>query len=377
MSPVALPTLRCEVAFGTGANPNAWTLDNTPFPVTLGPEFVDTYTNVSADVRAMKIYMGKSRELDQYQVGRTSVVLDNRARDFDPLNLSGPYVSGGETQVKPGRRLRCFLTHPTTLVEYQMYQGVVRNWGLDYTGKFDAVSHAYASDAMTELANTKVDLTTSAGASGTAMAEILAAAGIANREVDAGNSTLQAMTFAADALSAARVIEQSEQGTLYVEKDGTLTFLERHALLNETRHNTSQATFGAGNLSIHEIEIGYESDIVKNKATVTRGGGAAQEFSDDESIAEYGEKAMTLTGMASASDADALALATYLVAKNAEPAVRVKSITIMPQFHADLMTQALARRLLDRVTVQFAPFAPLVAYSKATLTDEAVEDPVN
>lgn len=576
----AAPTIRAEIAFGTGVNPAAWALGASPFPTTLAPAEIAVWTDVTEDLRRLVVNRGKSRDLDQYQVGRCILDLDNMGRAYDPLNVVGPhvtvddpmaeyleaignlvgywrldetsgtnavdssssghdgtyvgsptldaadldaegngapdfngttqYVSGSdaalpsgatarsivlrvnldvvnvtdqplfaygttfwsqailieannakvrvgkygtnasassgsiaastdttiavtisasgdityflqgvpagtatlaaintvlnqfrigdalagwglpstangrighvavfsdvltpaevaaihtrftadhrETQVKPGRRTRLFATHPVTLLEYQIFQGVVRDWVVDYTGGFDARAQAQASDQIAELANTKVGITTSAGLSGTAVREILAAAGIAAADVDDGNSTLQAMTFSTSALTALRTLEQSEQGHLFVEHDGLVMFLQRHALLTEDRHHTSQATFGAGTLELATSpDIAYESDVIRNRVSITRAGGTEQVAADAGSIVEYGERAMAITGLASASDPAALGLAEYLLARLSEPAVRVRSIRIAPQSHDDLMTQALSRRLLDRVTVSFTP----------------------
>jgi hypothetical protein len=48
-------------------------------------------------------------------------------------------------------------------------------------------------------------------------------------------------------------------------------------------------------------------------------------------------------------------MADYLLAQFKEPELRIRSITIAPQAHADLMTQALSRQVRDRITVAYAP----------------------
>lgn len=352
---VDAPTWTVEIAFSAGANPNAWTLGYTALPATLGEANTDVFTDVTADVRSINVQRGKSRELDQFNAGRATVVLDNRAREYDPLNLSGTHVSGGATLVKPGRRLRIRATHPTTATTYEVYRGTIRDWKLDYVKAFDGTATVHATDSLTDIANTKVSVTTSAAASGAVVKEVLDDAGISGYSTDTGASTLQAMTFGGTAMAALRVVEQTEQGVLYVEADGVITFLDRTALANDTRHTVSQATFGSGNLTIEHVDIGYESDVIKNRVVVTREDGTAQESSDADSITAYGERLMTLTGMATANDTDSLNLAGYLVSRLAEPQVRVRSIKFHPQKHADLMTQALSRKLLDLVTVTFAP----------------------
>lgn len=352
----APPSWRVEIAFETGANPSAWFLGVSRFPLALGDAAATTWTDVTSDCKAISVQRGKSRELEQYQAGRCVVELDNLGRDYDPLNLSGPHVADGVTLVKPGRRIRVFATHPVTEVEYPVFYGVVRDWDVDLSGAPDPIARCLATDAMFELANTKVGVTTSAALSGVVVGEILADAGIVNYDVDEGNSTLQATTFEGTAQAALRVVEQSEQGHLFVERDGSVVFLERHALLEQTRHNTSQATFGAGTLELGAPpDVRYESDLVKNHVLVTRAGGSEQEAIDSASVNEYGERLLSLSGLASEDDSAALALAQYLIGDRAQPAVRVRSITIAPQAHDDLMTQALARLLLDRVTVSWTP----------------------
>ena len=247
VTPVDMPTIALEVAFGAGANPDAWVLGYSPFPVTLGEALVDTYTDVIADVRGpLRIQRGKNRELEVFQPGRVSAALDNRGRDYDPLNLSGPYVSGGVTQILPGRRVRVKATHPTTGVTYDLFRGFARMWSPEYVGQHDATTTLVATDALTDLGRTDGALTLTAGLSGLSVAAVLADAGFSGYSVDAGQSTLAAVAVTGKALETLRNIERAEQGQFYVERDGVVTFLERHALLTDDRHTRPQAYFGAG-----------------------------------------------------------------------------------------------------------------------------------
>ena len=65
---IALPTFEVSVVFSAGANPAAWSLGNSPFPVTLGEPLLDIYTDVNAAnaMRSLTVSRGKSRELDQF-----------------------------------------------------------------------------------------------------------------------------------------------------------------------------------------------------------------------------------------------------------------------------------------------------------------------
>lgn len=352
-----MPTLRAEIAFATGANLDTWALGAGALGSTaaLGPADIDVYTDVAADLRTISIQRGKAREIDQYQVGIARLGLDNRSRDYDPLNLSGPYVSGGVTQIRPGRRCRILATHPTTLVEYPIYAGFVWEWALDYKGKFDSVATARAMDFMSNLSNVIVDVTTIAGETGQAVADVLDAAGVSGYSVAECDSTIQATHFTQSALAAIRTLEASEQGAFYVERDGVVQFANRHALLTESRSTTSQATFGTAPLDYEEIAITYESDLVKNSATLTRTGGVAQSASDATSVADYGTRSIALSGLANSTDSEVLGMASYFVNRWKDPKVRVTSISFSARKSPELMTEALSRRIRDRVTVEFSP----------------------
>jgi len=353
---VALPTLNVGIRFVGGADNDGWVLGTSALPVTLGePDDPSVYEDVYTDLRAFNMTRGRSRELEQYQAGSGTVVLDDRARVYDPLNLSGPHVANGVTQIQPGRRIRVTATHPTTSIVYDLFYGVIREWVLNSDG-FDATSVAQFSDPMTDLGRTKVSVVTSAAASGTAAIEVFSAANISRYDADAGIATLQATTFSnATALTALQNIALSEQGAVYADSAGYIQYDDRHAILTESRSNTSQCTFGTGNLPITSIVLDYSSDLIKNSVTATRTGGVAQTSTDATSITTYGERTYVLSDMMLADDTQTAATAGFIVTGYKDPAVRVREITVAPQEHADLMTAVLARELRDRVTVTFQP----------------------
>ncbi len=357
MTPTALPTFNVSVKWAAGADNDGWAIGSSALPVQLGePDDGSQYEDVNSDVRSITVRRGRSRELELYQAGSASIVLDNLSRAYDPLNLDGPHVDGGGTQVKPGRRIRVSATHPDTLIEYQLFAGVVRDWVSGYVHGFDATTTAQASDALTDLNGIIISIDTSAGASGVAAAEVLGAAGISRIDVDAGVASLQATSFtSASALAVMQSVTLSEQGALYANKSGVVQFDDRHAILKEARSNTSQFSFGTGNLPVLSISLDYSSDLIKNAVTVARTGGSPQTTIDSASIMEYGTRSLNLSGMMLSTDAQALETAAFVVNAYSEPAVRVRQITVAPQTHADLLTAVLSLELRDRVTVTFQP----------------------
>ena len=345
-----------EIAFSSVQNPDAWALGVSPFPTTLADPTTYVWSDVTPYCVGISVTRGKSKELDPYSVGRLSLRLRNQTRMFDPLNLAGPYVSGGVTQIKPGKPVRVRVTDPAGSVLYYLFRGTIKDWDLDYGADYEAFTVALASDAIADLL-AGVNLTTPAGTAGPAISAILADAGIGALAIDVGNTPVQAMTFTGTAGQAARVLEQTEQGHLYSDAEGGISFRGRQSLAVNPRSSTPQLSFGGGaaGLPYEKLGIAYESDAIKNKARVTRTGGVLQEAVNAASVAAYGERLIALTGMASATDTDALDLATYLVGFRGEPVVRFTEITFASDGAAGSLSAALSTRLLDRLRVWFMP----------------------
>ena len=103
---MAVPNTTVEIGFDLSSlggpfftldDPVQGVLDNTEF--TLGGTL---FYDVSQFLLGVQVARGRSRELDRYNAGQTNVVLDNRARTFDPLYSSSPYAG----QIVPHREIR-------------------------------------------------------------------------------------------------------------------------------------------------------------------------------------------------------------------------------------------------------------------------------
>lgn len=358
MAQVAVPVIGCWIGFDLTANAGSWVLGTGVLGTTaiLGPAYTTAYTDVGADVRSLTINRGKARERDAYQAGRLTVTLDNRTRDYDPANLSGPYVTGGVTDVKPGRLIYITATDPTTGIVERLFTGRIRNWKPGYTGTFDSEVVVEATDILTELATAELGgLVSTAAKMGNVASQIFVAAGVTNFAYDEGIFDAQSMTWNVKALAALRILELSEQGELFVETNGDVRFASQTSLVTETRSRVSQATFGAGSLKHEKNDLDYDSDRILNDVDLTRVGGVLQSATDADSIAFYGKKSLAATGLANLSDVDTLAIANQVLARYSEPELRFRSISFHPRKDGALMTQALTRRLRDRVTVTFSP----------------------
>jgi hypothetical protein len=113
------------------------------------------------------------------------------------------------------------------------------------------------------------------------------------------------------------ISDDAEAGRVYVSRDGDLTFDSR---LGNTLSGPSVIFKDDGTETAYSgLAIDFSTDQVINRSTVERVGGTAQTDSDATSITLYQTQAVSKTGSLLSTDAQALALAEYLLAPTPEP----------------------------------------------------------
>ena len=85
-----------------------------------------TWTDVTAYVRSVRTNRGRSNELDDFQAGTATIVLENTDRRFDPDYASGAYYPN----VKVRRQIKVEGVYSATT--YPVFRGVVQSWGQDW-----------------------------------------------------------------------------------------------------------------------------------------------------------------------------------------------------------------------------------------------------
>lgn len=353
-----LVTLTAEVALSAATSVyGAW--NSGIWDTSLwGPDVV--FTDVSSYVRSISTDRGFSRGVQSWQAGTARVVLNNRDGRFSPANLSGPYVSGGITQIRPLRPIRITATYLG--VTYPVYRGYVLSWTESWTGgavgKGDSVTTLACADEFTRLAavdGMEVSPVGSGEMTGSRVHRVLDAAGhTGDRDIDVGVNTLQATDLSDKTLSELENAMKAEGGALYVDAAGAVVFDQQTALIDNTRSVTSQATFaddGTG-LPYADAEVAYDSDLVVNWAAFTPTGGTTQSVFDATSRALYGDRRSTETALICETDGQALALAQWVVQQYKDPEYRFTSITVKPRrAPSTLWPQVLGRLVRDQITV--------------------------
>jgi len=278
--------------------------------------------DITSDVFSVSVRRGRSRWLDDVQAGVCSVSVENRDRDYDPTG-GGTY----STDIVPGKRL-VIKTGGTTI-----FTGDIDDWNLDYTIDGDATATAVASDYLSLLGRTKLnEFTATSQLSGERLEAILDRGEVdfpvADRDIDDGVTTLQADTVSAgtDVATYAKLVERTEGGRLFVAADGKLTFRNRRTAIPSTASATFDDT--GSNIPYSAIGVQVGSELLFNRATVTRAGGNVQDADNATSQDAYGIRTLNYDNLLFTSDTDSQDFADFLVSRYGTPRARFETLEV-------------------------------------------------
>ena len=240
-----------------------------------------------------------------------------------------------------------------------VFTGKVEDWDFDYNVTGDSVAIAKSADGYSELARTEIDsFTASVQTSGARINSVLDLAEVnwpaSLRNIDTGDVTLASASITAptNTLEYLRDIEQAEFGALFVDKSGLLNFNER----TSNRAYTSVAFSDNGGIPFTDIQVAYGTEQIKNRVTINRPGGSLITVDDTQSIADFGVISYDLPDTLLEDDGQATDLATLLVERYAQPALRITRIGVdLRAITAGQVSSLLDLELGDVVTVTFTP----------------------
>lgn len=313
-------------------------LDGTTYTLATGWRDVTDY------VFGVSTSRGRNRDLEKFNAGSGSVQLRNESRMFDPLNTSSPFYE----ELVPRRAVRVFTN------EVQQFHGLVESWRLTYSPSGESVAEVSMSDGFELLANQELDLVVSEQLSGARVTAVLNDIGwpVADRDLDAGLSTVAAGTATGAALAYLQLVESSEAGLLFIGKDGQLVFKERNSF-SSGFIPVVFADDGTG-VPFSAAEVTYGTDLLFNQVSVTYPGGTAV-ADNTSSQTKYGVISQTVETLL-ASGTTAQDYASYYVGEYGEPEYRFSSIEVtLSGCDATQVGDMLALEIGDLVQIRFTP----------------------
>lgn len=329
------PDTRVRIAFdlSAGGVGDFFTLDDSvKGELDTGPFGLagDILEDVTSEVEAVTVRRGRSRELERYQAGAATIVLDNSQRKYDPA--AGTAITPFGASMRPRKAIT------VTTAGLPVFNGVVDDWDLDYRLNGDHVASVKATDGFVFLANQEIlPHTTTAQTTGERIEAIIDRPEIAwpagRRDIDSGVATVQADAIGGtanaapvNALQYLQKVDEAEQGALFISANGELTFRDRSSLQILT--STKFADDGSG-IPFTAIEAQYGSESLRNRITVTRLNGGTAVASDATSIDDYGAIDFELRDVLLADDTQAQSLANVILARFKEPLLRVDGIEVV------------------------------------------------
>jgi len=296
-------------------DPVAGVLDNTEY--TLGGT---VFNDITDRMISASVSRGKNRDLDRFNAGSLQVVLNNNDRAFDPNYAPSPFAGS----IIPRREVR------VTVDGERVIETTIDDWNFAYDPDGNSRAEIQATDDFTLLARqVLVSGTATPQLSGARVTEVLDQENVVwpadKRNIDTGVSTLGADFIEGNVLSYLQKISDSEQGLLFIGKNGDLVFRDR---LDATPTSTTITEFkddGTG-IPFTLTAVNYGSELLYNEAIVTSLAGTATANNDRSRIA-YGVSAYQLETLVS-TQVQLQNLADFLVQKYGDPEYRFETIQV-------------------------------------------------
>jgi len=300
-------------------------LNNTEYVL----DGVSQYASVMDGTIGLTAKRGRQNTGDQFAYGTMSFTLNDTYADgvFNPFDTTSPYYDPANDQpgLAPLRQVR-FSRYDSLNVKKYLWVGYIVNYDYTFTlGGLDTVT-VNCADFSYQLGQTFLaEWNVTEQLSSVRFDDLLDLPEVAytgTRSIETGVATLggsAAYTVAnGTSVSAyANKINEAEQGRIFVDREGTITFQKRLG----TTLGVPVAEFHDDNTNIgySAIDISFQADTVVNRASIQHAGAASPQVAEDlVSQAAYLVQTQSITDSLLHNDAAALTLAQYLISPDPE-----------------------------------------------------------
>ena len=253
-----------------------------------------------------------------------------------------------------------------------IFSGFVNDWIINYPNSSDSTVNVSCSDAFTKLANTElVSQSISSAATGAFITSILDNSSVKfspDRSIETGNSTLAAQTISDNTLAAIQTAEFSEQGAVFIAKDGTFTFKQRHS----TFPSSSSATFSddGSDLPYTRMDQTLKDDSLYNKVSLKRNSGSTQTAENAASQTKFLVRTFSRTDLYNNSDSDVLDISNHILAKYDEADPRFNEVNIdLNLLSTSQQNTVLDLEVIDIITIEITPVGTSSQVSRISIID--------
>ena len=322
-----------DLEIDTGYMWDAFTLDDDLKGELNNTEYVldgvSQYASVMDGTIGLTAKRGRQNTGDQFAYGTMSFTLNDTYADgvFNPFDTTSPYYDPANDQpgLAPLRQVR-FSRYDSLNVKKYLWVGYIVNYDYTFTlGGLDTVT-VNCADFSYQLGQTFLaEWNVTEELSSTRFGNLLDLPEVAytgTRSIETGVATLggaAAWTVANGTSVAgyANKINQAEQGRIFVDREGIITFQKRLG----TTLGVPVAEFHDDNTNIgySAIDISFQADTVVNRASIQHAGATSPQVAEDlVSQAAYLVQTQSITDSLLHNDAAALTLAEYLISPDPE-----------------------------------------------------------
>jgi len=358
---MAAPDVKVELGLNLGTrDPFAFILDDDPRGKLDNTEFTlsgDRFFDITPRLVTAQIRRGKTQALDRIDAGVVAITVDNSDRTFDPLYEAGPYFG----QLIPRRSVR------VTANGQPVFVGFIDDFDIQYEPGVQSVVRIDVSDAFSVLANAGLEeFTPESELSGARIETVLDRPEVdwpeALRDIDSGNSVMldADVSEGTPALEYLQLVANSEFGTLFLAKDGKVSFRARNAVPNTPDLVFSDEVVDGDYTGIQfaDVNIVYGSENLYNRIDLENADVLAEEaFAEDaESQIVYGPRTFSASGLLVQEPDQLQFLADFLLARYKEPQYRFETVTVvMDTLSTENQDKVLELEIGDIVLVRFEP----------------------
>jgi hypothetical protein len=300
-------------------------LDNTQFVL----DGASQYAPVLDGTISLTAKRGRANTGDQFAYGTMNFTLNDTYADgvFNPFDTSSPYYDPNNALpgLAPLRKVR-FSRYDSLNVKKYLWVGYIVNYDYNFTlGGLDTVTVNCADysyqlgqtflaewNVTEELSSVRFD----------ALLDLPEVAYTGARDIETGVATLggaAAWTVpnGTSVSGYANQINQAEQGRIFVDREGTITFQKRIGQVLGVP--VAEFHDDGTNIGYSAIDISFQADTVVNRASIQHAGAASPQVAEDlTSQALYLIQTESITDSLVHNDAAALTLAQYLLSANPE-----------------------------------------------------------
>jgi hypothetical protein len=322
-----------DLEIDTGYMWDAFTLDDSLKGELDNIEYVlngvSQYASVMDGTIGLTAKRGRQNTGDQFAYGTMSFTLNDTYADgvFNPFDTTSPYYDPANDQpgLAPLRQVR-FSRYDSLNVKKYLWVGYIVNYDYTFTlGGLDTVT-VNCADFSYQLGQTFLaEWNVTEELSSTRFSSLLDLPEVSYsgaRSIETGVATLggaAAWTVAngTSVAAYANKINEAEQGRIFVDREGTITFQKRLG----TTLGIPVAKFHDDdtNIGYSAIDISFQADTVVNRASIQHAGATSPQVAEDlVSQAAYLVQTQSITDSLLHNDAAALTLAEYLISPDPE-----------------------------------------------------------